>query len=117
MEQVTFTNKPVKKLRFCQDSKTHDGKSPTAIAVDELLSGILWTNGRPPIIRTLSDINKILSKYQQYKFNIRDSLLNIIKRFETKTRARILVLSSKGTSMSLYKNSITTLYWIVNNIN
>ena len=117
MEQVTFTNKPVKKLRFSHDSKTHDGKSPVAKAVDEFLSGILWFNGKPPTIRSLSDIHKILSKYQQFKFNIRDSLLNVIKRLETSTQMRVLVLSHKGSSISLYKNSIPPLYWIVNNIN
>ena len=116
MEQVTFTNKPVKKLRFSQDSKTHDGKSPTTMAVDEFLSGILWANGKPPAIRTLSDIHKILSKYQQYQYNIRDSLINIIRRLETSMQMRVLVLSHKGTSISLYKNSIPSLYWIVRNI-
>jgi hypothetical protein len=116
MEQVTFTNNPVKKLRFSQDSKTHDGKSPVTSAVDEFLSGILWANGKPATIRTLPDINKILHKYQPHKYNIREALIKIIRRLENSTQMRVLILSNKGTSISLYKNSIQPLYWIINNI-
>ena len=102
----------IKKITFDKNAKNYDGKSPVNIAINEFLSGIKSNYITPPLIQNKNDVYRIIYKYYSYKDEIVKVFIKILEKLQY--NERVLFITTKGKSISISKNSLPIINWIVN---